>query len=493
MKLFYLIALIMFEVLTLRAQNKIWEFDYAHDSINVRTEKAFVLKKVEVEIPSEGYVVVYIEGNGIVSKGDAVLFAASDNEGWIPNHGNTSATTHNNQQTDHFFKHRMVYKVEVGQRAFYALAHNWTDRGGTGHISVKGRLVIEFIPEIEDGKVMFGQAVNGYPLPLKEAQIAVDTFIIGLNKPAKVLLTFIGRNYSLEDGNIVFGLRNVGQNKVLREQSSYHAWRNLYEDFAFYETLDLSAGNHEIELYARKTSGVMDNSNNAIYGYFYAQILDEAAEELHHHQDVNFEVLEYQKKTPVGKSEINAISSGKALISFTGETQLKGYDSLVVQLILKKENIVREHTVVLKNTHPDSKTHHLIINKVFDLIPGESEVEINATFINGEGQSIPTTITGAFTSVIAYDAVTTPIEMQSVPTNEWTIFPNPTNGPLKLKNHHPAYAPTSLAIYNNEGRLIKNSRLINDLEDLSALPSGLYYLVLNNSTTTQTIPVYKTE
>ncbi|MCB0647982.1 MAG: T9SS type A sorting domain-containing protein [Saprospiraceae bacterium] len=494
MKLFYLIALIMFEVLTLQAQNKIWEFDFLHDSINVRTQKAFQMKAAEVEIPSDGYVVVYIEGNANIAKGDAIVFAASYYEGWLSNgHGNSSATCNNDVQTDHHFKHRMVYKVEPGKRTFYALAHNWTDKNGTGLITVKGRMVIEFIPEITDGPVLTQLAVNGYPLPLTETQIAVDTFGISLKKSAKVLLTFVGRNYAFEDGNIIFGLKNIGQNKVLREQSTYHPWRKQYEHFAFYEILDLPAGEHQIELFARKTSGVMGNPNNAVYGYFYAQILDETAEELHHHQDVNIEVLEYQKKTLVGKSEINATSPGKALISFTGESQLRGNDSLVVQLILKKEKDVQEHTVVLKNTHPDSKTHHLILNKVFDLMPGESAVEINATFINGEGQSIPTTITGAFTTVIAYDAVTTPIEMESVPSNEWTIFPNPTNGPLKLKNHHPANAPTSLAIYNNEGRLIKNSRLINDQEDLSALPSGLYYLVLNNSTTTQTIPVYKTE
>lgn len=494
MKLFYLIALIMFEVLTLRAQNKIWEYDFLHDSVNVRTQKAFQMKAAEVDIPANGYVVVYIEGNANITKGDAIVFAASYYEGWLSNgHGNSSATCHNDVQTDHHFKHRMVYKVEPGKRTFYALAHNWTDKAGTGHISVNGRLVIEFIPESADGKALVEQAVNGYPLRLTEAQIAVDTFAISIDNPAKVLLTFVGRNYSLEDGNIVFGLRNIEQNKVLREQSSYHAWRELYEYFAFYETLDLPAGDHRIELFARKTSGVMGNPNNAVYGYFYAQILDEAAEEVHHHQDVNIETQEFQKMNLVGKSEINAKSPGKVLISLTGETQLRGNDSLAVHFTLKHGSEAQKHSVVLKNTHPDSRTHHILLNKVFDIKPGESILEIHAQFLNGEGQSLPTSITGAFTTVMAYDAVTTSIEVQQPQASEWTIFPNPTNGPIRLKNNNSSYAPTTLSIYDIEGKLIKNTRLINDQEDLSALPYGLYYLVLNNSTTTQTISVYKAE
>lgn len=479
------------------AQNQIYEFDFEATEVNVRTDTAYYLKKVDLNVPFSGYAIVTVEGTSSVSAGDEVIFAASIYKTWLSTGaGNVAMTAFGDLQNEHRYSHRMIYPVQPGQRSFYALAHNWTDRNGTGLISTQGKLTVELIPEAPQGKKLVYQAVRGYPLPLTEEEVAIDTFDINLLETSKIMVSFMGRNYSLEGGNIIYGLRLLDNNQTITEGSTFHPWRKKYELFGLQEMIELGPGLHQIQLYSRKTEGVMENPNNAVYGNFYAETISEQSPDfLAEMADVNVAVNNYESKIPFVNKKIEIPGKGKLMLMLTGEHPLLADDSIQVNFLINQGGELQNHAVKMKNTHPDSRTNHLMILKVFDVHAGPLDLDVSAIFSKGQGISLPASVLGKLRIEFMAEEVTTGINNTSLVSEpQWTVYPNPTTGEVNISGQgEPQNQPLFYKLFSADGKALSQASLTDKKPDLLHNPTGLYFLVLSNYTSSQTITIYKSE
>jgi hypothetical protein len=108
--------------------------------IDVRSDSVIV-GSVEITAPATGYVVVRFDGVAIPSAGDRLLLAASDDNTWHVNSGNSAVYGDGRR---HPFSHTRVYKVTKGTHVFNAIAHNYVKTGGNGKASIYATLTATY-------------------------------------------------------------------------------------------------------------------------------------------------------------------------------------------------------------------------------------------------------------------------------------------------------------------------------------------------------------
>ena len=87
------------------------------------------------------------------------------------------------------------------------------------------------------------------------------------------------------------------------------------------------------------------------------------------------------------------------------------------------------------------------------------------------------------------DAVTSVIAKSS-----WSVYPNPAHSLLYITTSGPAYAGTSITMYNTLGQLISTTQTNNTnltTIDISALTAGVYYLLCKSGNQVQNVKFIK--
>lgn len=186
---FYFIFLISFSTsYVLLSQKMVWHAEVHHDDIQLRLPVSTVLEKLEVNLPTNGKVMVRFDGYCQSSPGDRIIVAASNVEKWETNDGNLGLYAYNTASNTQSFSHQKVYDVNAGIQRFYAIGHNFVDTDGTGIASIHGTLIVEYYPTSPDAIVFSGQGILKYPIILNENAQAISSQKVNIPKKGKVLV-----------------------------------------------------------------------------------------------------------------------------------------------------------------------------------------------------------------------------------------------------------------------------------------------------------------
>ncbi len=460
------------------AQRLSWQFDVTLPPTNVRLDTPYQMTVQTVDIPENGYVVAKLEGECKSTWGDRIVFAVSDNKWWSSNFGNVGVNVIDSNFINNF-SHTMVYKVNKGQYTFYALAHNFVDRDGSGVASVVGRMILEFIPD-QNGKALVN--INNmihYPLILNTNELLIDSLTISMQKAGGAYVTLNGTVASLADQELIFNLKVDDLNSPKISDIGFYTVSQLKSlNFSLNRYLEFSAGTHKVYITAQKLGGNFGSDYNGLISTFSSQIFYNDD----HDAKINSVTKEttisnYNQPVILGSLEIPILAKGKIQIAYSGETEIRSGEEL--DLEAKLDGVVPSNAIRTKNvmTHDKDKVVYFSRNEIIDVTPGIIKIDLEGIMKGNNPMQGTRNVDANLTVKFISETTTASEDIKESNSGSWSIYPNPFYENIQLGSDLQMSEPCSVHIINPLGQEIykSNTSIAPKLMiDTRSWPAGIY-------------------
>ncbi len=150
-----------------------------------------VVGQVDVNVPSDGKVVVHFDGSCSPDLGDRIVLAASNSTNWSPNDGAVSVLRTAGVPRASF-SHSREYDVTAGAYSFYAVAQNYVDLGGSGIASIYGSLTVQFFDNAPETGFAAFQGISPTNIDLRGNPVVVGQTDIDVPSDGIVIVHFDG-------------------------------------------------------------------------------------------------------------------------------------------------------------------------------------------------------------------------------------------------------------------------------------------------------------
>lgn len=480
---FYILFYFVFSLRVL-GQHQIWQADFEVLDVQLREPKAVVLHKMEIDLPSDGEVIVKFEGNIWSSKGDLITLDAGNEPNWYPNDGNVGVYVYDSTHIMNNFHHTRTYKVSKGINYFYALGHNWVDRDGNGKATIHGKLIVEFLPSQDNNASFIGKGFKIYPLNLTENAKPIDTISFNAVSDGKLIVAIDGSSSSTMNNELALGSSLDGQwHNDPENISMFHNFSDESKILTYNKVYDINAGNHLLYILAKKNLGNMETSNNAFYLNYTIQFVPNGQQDYIIKQN---EVLQQLKRIDTIKTcgviDFESNKEGKALLNFSGYCTSDYEDIVLLSLVnsKNKDSIIIERKI--QPVHANDDKTYLSISSIVDLQKGNNAFNLSGNFDNNYNGSGIANLVGKLTIKFIPDSTPTSINENPFPMKDIVLFPNPTTGNLKFISDD-EMKESDVTIYNSSGTIItvlKNILINRVTINLDNHPDGIYFIKINN-------------
>lgn len=487
MKTFFYILFIFGLTLQLRGQNEIWQATVEALDVQLREPKAVVLHELEVNLPSDGKVIVKFEGNIWSSKGDIITLAASNGTEWDSNDGNVGVYVYDSIHVMNNFHHTRIYEVSKGINYFYALGHNWVDKYGNGKATIKGKLMVEFIASENNNTSVLGKRFKIYPVNLTENSKVIDSISFDATTEGKLIVTLDGSSASISNNELALGSSLDGQwHNDAENISTFHNYSDDTKILTYNKVYDLNAGTHLVYILAKKILGNMETSNNAFYLTYNLQFVPNDQEDyIVKQNEIVHQLNRIDTIKTCGSIEFESNREGKALLNFSGYCTSDYEDVVLLSLVnsSNEDSIIMERKV--QPIHINDHKTYLSMSAVVDLHIGINSFDINGEFdssLNGTGVA---NLFGKLTLKFIPESIPTSSNENESNREGILLFPNPTTGNIKFIAGDEKKV-TDLTIYNFAGvkiSSVKNISLNSAIINLDNNPDGIYFIKFNHENT----------
>jgi hypothetical protein len=479
-KFTFLTFILFLNIMLIHAQSNFYVYEYKHDSINVRLDDfPFALTKAELNLPTKGKVIARMEGDCISSFGDNITFGVSNTAWWGSNFGNMGIRLFDSVYTQNRYYHTMSFDVEKGEHVFSAYAHNWTDRNGTGIISVKGNLILEFFPEAEEESRHTFKNISVYPYNINENAKLLDSISVTASGAAKILFTFNGRFYSRADTEVEIALNDA--ESMEGNEDSYKLYvphsRKL-PNFSKHIIRQVGPGEHHFMIMCRKLQGNMTDTENAFYGTITATVFyDESEMEAVLMEKINLTIPASNTASNAGKLNWDVPAKGTIMVSYSGTASLESGDKLNQNLNVLSQNLNEVDFIEIQPNHPSERETFFTINRVYAVEKGDIQIDLLAASNRNTGQH---RISADMVLKYYADPVVSSASDFQLNNLELEIFPNPASDFVHVKMNESGFSgKTKVRVYDNMGHLVKAFEIVNsthDVLDVSEIKEGIYFL-----------------
>ncbi len=460
------------------AQRLSWQFDFDHQDVNVRLDTPYQLSVQTVDIPGNGYIVAKIEGECKSTWGDRIVFAVSDNKWWSSNFGNVGINVVDSNFINNF-SHTMVYKVSKGQQTFYALAHNFVDRDGSGIASTVGRMILEFIPD-QNGKALVN--INNmiqYPLLLNTTELLIDSLTISMQKAGGAYVTLNGVAISLGDQELKYNLKVDDPNSPIISDIAFYTVSQLkHLNFSLNRYFEFSAGTHKVYITAQKLGGNFGSDYNGLISTFSSQLF--------YNDDHDAKINSVSKETTIsnynqpvilGSLEIPIPAKGKIQIAYSGETEIRSGEEFDIEA--KLDGVVPANAIRTKNiiTHDKDKVVYFSRNEIIDVTPGIIKIDLEGIMKGSNPMQGTRNVDANLTVKFISETTTASEDIKESNSRSWSIYPNPFSENIQLDSDLKMSEPCSVNIINPLGQEIyqSNTSIAPKLMiDTKSWPAGIY-------------------
>lgn len=474
-----LTILIFLNVIFTHAQRSLYIQEYVYDSINVRDDQPFALTKIELDLPSKGKVIARMEGDCLSSFGDVITFGVSNTSWWSTNYGNMGLRLFDSVNVQNRYFHTMSFDLDEGKHVISAYAHNWTDRNGTGIISVKGNLILEFIPEVEEELLHKFKNLTVYPFNINENSKLVDSISISTSKPAKILFTFNGRFYSRADTEIEILLKEAeGISESEDIFNLYIPHSGKLPDYSKHIIREVQPGEHHFFIMCRKLQGNMTDTENAYYGTITATIFyDESEMEAVMMEKTNSTISGSNISSKIGNLYWNIPAKGKIMVTCSGTANLESDNKLDLSLNVLSQGVNESDFIEIQPNHPIERETFFAMNRVYTVEKGDIQIDLIAALNNITGQH---NISADMVLKYYADPVFSSSSDYPLYFSEVEIFPNPSSDMVHIKMNDPGFdVKAKVRLIDNTGKLIKSFEIYNVdnyVLDITDISEGVYFL-----------------
>jgi len=466
-------------------QRIMWQYDFEVNDVYVRTDTAFQMYKQTLQIPASGHIIARIEGLCEVSKNDVITLGVSNFKNWTSNYGNVGCVSFDSIHNQHHFQHTMVYKVDKNTHTFYAVAQNWTDKNGTGVISAKGSMFLEFIPDEEGAPMVFYNQIKVYPIVLNDTIKSLSTLTVNLQKPSKVLLSADGRLYANPKDEIEISVLSSDYS-TLRKADSYHVHNKKLNILSMYAAIEMPAGEHTFFLAATKKEGNLTTQNNAYYGTFYATVFPDENESIFT-KSLSFEDVanEYNDENILSELSVDIPSKGTVYVMTTGQVDMRQDDRFDIRAKIDGDNVTEEFSTSCQTTHSDEIRSYFNRKQKYEVSEGKFDVTLFGRMKGNSGNSLPSDVKGDIIITFVADPVLSSTqEPKTKDLKQNLVYPNPVTHQLFIRNLS-GRPYEEIVLKDTKGMAICQVDPTAGSIDVSSLPSGIYMLCIRQENNTE--------
>ena len=475
MRTIYTFCFICFFASLSMGQTRVFSSSFNKQHVYLRTPKAFILDSLEMEFPSDGKLWLKVDGTASISYGDVITLAVSNSHNWESNDGNTGVFAVDSAHLTSAFGHSRTYSVEKGKNKFYAMAHNWIDRYGTGFADIKGSLVAMYSPS-EDGNSDFeGQGFYVYPFGIEATPKVVTEIKVDPKSAERICVFYEGLHYGEIDDEIKFAITADSvfpqneHNGVLGVTSGYDG-RYLATQNCFLPEFVDSA----VYIMAKKNAGNFSSKENGIYANF---ILNYKVASFH-----SFDNQVTTSVKDVANFEFVAPKKGKLLIKTTGHISSDGLCSLIMDLHSVKGQTPAENALNVQSFRAAYKNEYFSLCKLVDVSPGANHLYLSA-YLESGSDSIR--VAGETTLQFIPEAVVSGTSNNGRMNLLAHLFPNPGKDLLYVSlEDQNINGVVNVLVFDTKGQRIASKMLNYPYEnslDVSGMASGLYHVVIETA------------
>ncbi|MFZ1705647.1 MAG: T9SS type A sorting domain-containing protein [Saprospiraceae bacterium] len=467
-------------------QRTLYQYSFEAKEKYVRTDTAFQIFKTDIEVPQEGHVIARIEGNCLASNADKITIAVSNSNDWQSNYGNYGVLSYDSIHTTHFFMHTMVYEVEPGNHSFYALMHNWVSRKGSGIASIKGKMILEYIPKESGEDIVIDHQVTLTPAHLNQNEKVLDSIEFDLEQITPMILSANFSIYSLKDQSLEISLQYSDISGANKKTIPFHFVDD--DKLPCYSLSDIALfpkGKNLVYLVGKRI--VLDSSyaENGLYMTFFASPLEENGKPFPFiNEPITSSFSSTGSKVSLVDLEWEIPSKGQLYILSSGYCEGEIGDKL--DLLLEVNGQTVQDTAVISTyvTNQEDKQMTFTLHQVIDIDQKQDlDIQMFGIFNDPLNASFSKQMVGDIKGYFIAEPILSSAFNEDFYSIQWSVLPNPTSGQLILQKKQPSNIPSKIDIYNQSGILLfsinEDTASLTNL-DLSAFPSNEYLIVIQS-------------
>jgi hypothetical protein len=327
--------------------------------------------------------------------------------------------------TENSFIHTRAYPVTAGEHHYYAVGHIWAIRNGAGFGTVNGKLTVEFYPNSKE--ILLDQHRLNLQNKLTESPVSVHTLKVNAAKKGKVLVSVEGKFATGFDEYIYYGLNN----SVTWPEEKHTAGGTIFKMFEsqalnIYRTFEVTPGEHEFHILAKKTIGEFDSNNNYLYASMTAIFYpDEATSSFKSERFDNAEIKQNSAIKNIAKISFNAPSSGSVILQTTGNYNVDPAAKIKIKLSDHVLQTIEDEDLRLAFIHEKHEKDHFSFSRVWSVKEGQNEFYLYAGYDDHSGVLNDAQISGLFTLKFVGDPKTTTGTKKQAELSGYDFFPNP--------------------------------------------------------------------
>lgn len=484
MKMYTYLLASLLSSFSLVGQNQFWQKDIEVNNANLRTPKSVVLGELEVDAPSDGFVIVKFEGNVWSSAFDRIVLAASDAESWFSNDGNIGVEAYDSNHIINYFSHSRLYPISKGLKKFYAVGQNFVELGGNGRATIKARLTVEFIASSANNQVVKAKGSIIYPVLLSSKEKRIDSLSIKNNEEGKLIVMVDGacngdtKEELLLSSSLDGQWNQENENITMIQNVSYNT--QLFEYCKIY---DVAPGTQNVYLLSKKLKGDSTYDRNGYVYNFNLQFIPNGRKEFTaYHQEISHELKKNDANKTCGELIITSKDKGKALVTYIGHSQSDIKDILSLTLINTTKGFSDSTKIFAQPNVSHNNYVFYQINSIMNLQEGQNSFKIIGNFEpNSSGNGVAS-IYGNLIIKIVSDDSSTGIHENTAQNEADILYPNPTTGFIHFAGNNQLSSQPVL-IFDQSGKLVSSNqyKVINDNSiDIQGLKNGIYFIKVSN-------------
>ncbi|MCF8331966.1 MAG: T9SS type A sorting domain-containing protein [Bacteroidales bacterium] len=420
-----------------------------------------VIEQVDIDAPEAGWVVVNFNGMCHPDAGDNIVLAASDATSWTVNDGNTSVYDERSS-----FSHTRVYEVNQGVKTFYAIAENYVNTAGNGHINIYGNLSAEYYPYSGDVRVAYS-GISKTNIDLRGNPVELGQVTIDASTSGKVFVRFdgdcspdMGDRIVLAASNTVSWGTNDGSVSVRNEDGT----------FSHVRVYDVNPGMHTFYAVGENYVNQGGNGYASVYGNLVAEFYPSTSNAIVDATGIAKSYIDL-RGNPVALDSITVDPgiSGTALVNFDGTCNPDLGDRIVLAASNNKSWNANDG-----NVNVDDEYACFSHSRAYAISQGpHSFYGVGENYVNQGGNGLASIYANLAVKFFPDDNTSV---SQVENDNLLKIYPNPAMDELIIKfnksnNNH-------LQIMNTAGQIIESTELsaIKTKIDISEIAAGVYYV-----------------
>jgi hypothetical protein len=479
MKKFYLLSILLSLAVSagLKAQNNVYTKSIIQSQINLRGG-AINLGELNIQFPTDGFVVVHFDGECYATVGDRIVLAASNDGSWTSNDGNVAVET-SIPGFGRPFSHTRLYPVTAGSHNYYAVGQNAAETDGNGVATIYGTLTVEYFP---DSGTSFAKATGFVFNGDVTNTTAIGQQTIHVTAPGKVVVRFDGFITSSPADRIVLAASNTMSwgfndgNVAVEAVNAGDVDENSFSHTRVYNVS--SAGDYTYYALAQIYGKAGGNGMIGAYGNLLVEFFPTAGAEKIFFTGFTLPLIDLNGfSTPFDSVSFNFPEAGKVLLVLDGYlTADPGYD-IVLAASNNGEWSENDGHLTLQALDNDNNRYSFSHSRLFNVGAGQQTFYAVGQIFGGSG-SKTADLFGELTLKYIPNSLS-PVFDLSAGENTFDLYPNPSRQEVHIVFKNPIDQNIKIEILDVNGRVLReysDPPAIDIKIDISTLPSDLYWI-----------------